>query len=330
MHTIQRAGIVTGIIAGMLVFGLQRFIGPVSYLLVSVTGMFAGVIVAKWLDYSWYGRQAEAGLRSGAIASGIAGISVLVTAVLSGFTAPPLLAGKPSLFAHNTVAASVLHQPVGQTLLTLFSIIMAIVLGALLGALSSQIGGWTKSSRTVKVIEQARLAALEVLQTDQWQTPMRRSGSHHQAGFLSQTPGVDLIRGGEFMATSPVLPALPGSTLPQVSREIDIPAIPQTTVLAEEAHHHADTDDETTEAGPELQLVKGRGARRRSSRRSVDDQLTEQMKSALASWARENEIEVVEPAAQNSRTPKPSTYLNSAPPAPRRSRKKQNTRDWLC
>jgi hypothetical protein len=51
------------------------------------------------------------------------------------------------------------------------------------------------------------------------------------------------------------------------------------------------------------------------------------MKDALAAWASENAD--ANPAAE-ARSPLPSTYLNSAPPAPKRNRKKNPTRDWIC
>ena len=54
--------------------------------------------------------------------------------------------------------------------------------------------------------------------------------------------------------------------------------------------------------------------------------LTDAMRDALAAWASSGDDEGDESAG--TRDPKASAYLNSDPP--KRTRKKQNTRDWLC
>lgn len=76
-------------------------------------------------------------------------------------------------------------------------------------------------------------------------------------------------------------------------------------------------------------------ARRRSSssRRRADQELTQAMRDALAAWAVEENTDAEAEKADEqgkTRSPAPSAYLNSAAPAPKRARKKQHTRDWLC
>jgi hypothetical protein len=77
--------------------------------------------------------------------------------------------------------------------------------------------------------------------------------------------------------------------------------------------------------------------------------MTDDLRSALERWDSDPEPEAADPddaakkdastkrsSAPKSKTPakrkpKASAYLNSSPPAtPRRNRKKQDTRDWLC
>lgn len=69
-----------------------------------------------------------------------------------------------------------------------------------------------------------------------------------------------------------------------------------------------------------------------SSRRRAEEELTQAMRDALAAWASESAEE--ETGKNNdkgpARAPNSSAYLNSAGPAPKRNRKKQHTRDWLC
>jgi hypothetical protein len=49
------------------------------------------------------------------------------------------------------------------------------------------------------------------------------------------------------------------------------------------------------------------------------------MRDALAMWAEENDAS--DPAAREANK---SEFLNTATPAPKRGRKKSDTRDWLC
>ena len=64
-----------------------------------------------------------------------------------------------------------------------------------------------------------------------------------------------------------------------------------------------------------------------STARPMEHELREDERRALAEWADDDTEETTAP-----RVPKPSAYLNSSEsaPAPKRGRKKQNTRDWLC
>jgi hypothetical protein len=74
----------------------------------------------------------------------------------------------------------------------------------------------------------------------------------------------------------------------------------------------------------------GKGAKRKTSRaRPVDSQLTDEVRKALASWAEQNPDEA-EAAKAGARVPVSSSYLNSDAPAPKRNRKKNATRDWIC
>jgi hypothetical protein len=87
-----------------------------------------------------------------------------------------------------------------------------------------------------------------------------------------------------------------------------------------------------------------RGSRRKTSQaRPVEGQLTREMRQALEDWARRERQDAPQDkqqdddpaetptAARSGRTRQPSTFLNSAGAAPpKRNRKKNQTRDWLC
>ena len=62
-----------------------------------------------------------------------------------------------------------------------------------------------------------------------------------------------------------------------------------------------------------------------STARPVERELDDDEREALARWAQEHPADTSGP-----RSPAPSTYLNSPTPTPKRNRKKQQTRDWLC
>src|SRR5262249_37658289 len=87
-----------------------------------------------------------------------------------------------------------------------------------------------------------------------------------------------------------------------------------------------------------LPAASRRAKPRKTSRaRPADRQLTQAMRDALAAWAEdadagagEQDNVAAEPdQAPPRRPPQPSTYLNSAGPAPKK-RKRKDTRDWLC
>ena len=88
-----------------------------------------------------------------------------------------------------------------------------------------------------------------------------------------------------------------------------------------------------------------RARRKTSQARPVEGQLTREMRRALEDWAQreqQNEQQGGAPgdthaaptaaASRSGRTRQPSTFLNSAgsAPPPKRNRKKNQTRDWLC
>jgi hypothetical protein len=106
------------------------------------------------------------------------------------------------------------------------------------------------------------------------------------------------------------------------------PALP--TAPGMDAEAVADADTATLPAAPR------RAKPRKTSRaRPADQQLTQAMRDALAAWAEHGTEDQAgdaagDPAEVPVRRPaQPSTYLNSAAPAPKK-RKRNNTRDWLC
>jgi len=112
------------------------------------------------------------------------------------------------------------------------------------------------------------------------------------------------------------------------------PALPSAAGMDAEA---ADADAADPDADTATLPVAPRRAKpRKTSRaRPADQQLTQAMRDALAAWAEEGPEKQMDDAAADPanvptrRPAQPSTYLNSAAPAPKK-RKRNNTRDWLC
>jgi hypothetical protein len=127
-----------------------------------------------------------------------------------------------------------------------------------------------------------------------------------------------------------VPPPAPPSPLSRREQEWERePALPSAAGMDAEA---ADPDADTAT----LPVAPRRAKPRKTSRaRPADQQLTQAMRDALAAWAEEGPEErtddaAADPANVPTRRPaQPSTYLNSAAPAPKK-RKRNNTRDWLC
>lgn len=65
------------------------------------------------------------------------------------------------------------------------------------------------------------------------------------------------------------------------------------------------------------------GRRKDSRARPASADLNDAMREALAAWADDNDD-------PEERSAKKSEFLNTAAPAPKRGRKKNDTRDWLC
>ena len=321
MRTITRTGVTLSVVAALALYGLQLIAGLVAPLGVIVVGVAAGLSMAKWLPRDWYGRQLEAGARAGAIACGVAGLSATIYLIGQGGASVEALAARSHLLGVSMAPLALALSPIGVVGVAIVSSLVATLLGVAAAALTAQVFGWGKDKRSQRVIAQARLAAQ----------------SHQQGELGAQTtatgarpasPSVALYgRADPMSATNgPV-----SSTDRPAARRTAGPLPDMDTgeaPLTFDSWGDEATTVRRTPAGQGGAAPKSYGA---SNARSTDDAISAEQRAALQAWeetlARESEPGATPDA---TREPKASEFLNQPTVAPKRNRRKQNTRDWLC
>jgi hypothetical protein len=322
---------------------LQLSVALVVIVGVALAGVITGLCVAKWLERWWYGRQLEAGAQAGLYACALAGSGALASLILRGPRDLDTLALRSHLGPLDlapAVHALAFFDWVGADVLLVAA---AAVAGILLAALSAQLVGWSKSGRTLRIVEQARLTA-EALAHDE--APVPAGGSNPPQGIpaatlLNRLPGTGFTGAPVPLAGAPSALGLaaPGSmpnSLPGsgFTRTTQAPALLRSGTAgparAAQIAPRREPDPMATAEATQATVpaAPARRARKSSSARPAGKQLTQAMRDALTAWAEDNNVEAQ--AAAKARAPQPSTYLNSAPPVVKRSRKKNATRDWIC
>jgi len=308
MRTITRTGVTLSVVAALALYGLQLIAGLVVALGIIAIGALAGLAVAKWLERDWYGRQAEAGARAGALACGVAGLSSALYLLGQGSGSLATLAARSHLLGLSLAPVALALSPLGVAGAEVVVVIVAALLGVALAALTAQVFAWGKSKRPLRVIAQARLAAQA-----QQQGEIGAPSTGSVARLTS--PSVQLF-GRQAGASNAPTP----TNGPRVRRT----AGPEPAAEIADAAPTFDSWGDTA-ATP---AVPPPAPRHTSHARSADHAITKDEREALLAWEA-SLAEESEPGAP-SREPKKSAFLNEPTPAPRRNRKKQNTRDWLC
>jgi len=284
MRVLLRVGIITGAGAAVVLYALASSVALAAAIGILLTGLLAGMGVAKWLEWGWYGRQLEAGWQAGALASGLAGLGTLGALVVDGPRSTAALAAQSHLFGLDLGALVGVLSGLGWVGTDLVVVLVSAALGTGVAAAASLLFAFGKSARAVEAITHARHAAQAANRSEPLNTPLPLPG-YPTLGAPPTGPG---------WYTSPPSGAIPpglyaAPTLPPPGRPAP---------------------------------NSGRGP---STARPVERELDDDEREALARWAEEHPGD-----ASGPRTPAPSTYLNSPTPAPKRNRKKQQTRDWLC
>lgn len=322
MRTITRTGVSLSVIAALALYGLQLLAGLVVTLGIILIGVAAGLSIAKWLERDWYGRQLDAGARAGAIACGVAGLSSALYLLGQGPTTIDALAARSQVLGVSLAPLVLALNPLGVVGADIMSVSVATLLGVALAALTAQLFGWGKDKRSLRVIAQARLAA-------QSQQYGELGAQSTPSGARPASPSVHLY--GRPGATGAPLPSPAPAPVPAPG----VAGAP----LAFKSWDDASTGPAASvgKPGPSAKAPKPatppaqpQKRRQTSNARAADEGITTDEHAALLAW----EAALAEESQPGAitREPKASAFLNEDEhlPAPRRNRKKQQTRDWLC
>lgn len=355
MRTIIRAGAVVGGVWFVALFALQSTVALVVLAGVAVAGVCSGLAIAKWLERGWYGRQLQAGLRAGAIASGAAGLASLVALLVMGPHDVKSLAARSHALGLNLGGIAHTLGFMGSIGVDVVGVLLAVALGAGLSGVTAQIFAWSKSAKAVRIVAQARLAAQATRQDDDrapytTSGPAMRGQPVHAAVLLNQMAtgaygiAAPLSQSRAGAAAEPLFPA--ASSMPRLSADYAPPSTPAATPAPPStppARRTAAPAPTPTAASPTRTPVTPQVAatdetladlfpgandaptpRKDSRARPASADLNDAMREALAAWADDNDDDPAERAA------KKSAFLNTGTPAPKRGRRKNDTRDWLC
>lgn len=320
MRTVTRTGISLSVVAALALYGVQLVAGLAAMTGVVVVGVIAGLCVAKWLERPWYGRQLEAGARAGAIACGVAGLSAALYLLGQSSASMYDLAARSRPLGASFTSFVLSLSPLGPVGAIIASAVVATLLGIASSALTAQLFAWGKDKHSVTVVEQARLAA-QAGQPGDFGSQMNSTGER----VLS--PSVQL-----YGRTGAISRATSGPIVRQATGAAPRPALPAASTTFNSWDDEADPN--ATQSGAKQKPAAKRGKavppRHTSHARSADEAISPEERSALRAWEQElgdNSLTGLKP-----REPKKSAFLNDPieAPAPRRNRKKNNTRDWLC
>jgi hypothetical protein len=306
MRTILRTGILLGVIGFVALFALQQLIALAVAPALILVGMLAGLSAAKWLEWSWFGRQFRAGAFTGFYACTFAGAGALLSLLTAGSQDVQALAARSHVAGFSLAPLVQRLAFLSSTGVDVLLLLLSGFVGILAAGLVAQFFAWSKNSRTVQVVTQAHAAAEPLTRRDSfvpapsstpaggslWPTPRSQPGvaaAPSTPGMGWASPGARGLQQGAWQAEAhPSAAGAPASKVATPPPRHNAPSPPP------------DGDQQT------------------------DRRLSEAERDALAAWARETE----EPKPARKRQPKTSAYLNGPPP--KRSRKKQDTRDWLC
>jgi hypothetical protein len=375
---------VLGCVGFVILFALQYVVGLAATPLIAAVGIIAGLVIAKWLPWSWYGRQFAAGVRGGLVACGLAAAGMFLSAVATGTQSVETLAERSHL---SDIGLTQLVNGFGD--LAWFMPCLALtafftVSGILLAGVVTQVFGWSKNVRTVRVIREAHNSASLLHRSQTW-APASNNGPAAGAYWNSILPSAGPASHPGLLATGTTgtnrhraqghMPVSAGASsrarakwdeqleqapvylapLPPEDFEAPEPLAPLTTTEPEPIPprrsnsgaypvQFAMTDDlrnalDRWDSEPEQPEVDQPDAEQpevdQPDAVQTDTERPELETDGVAAAPGKTSTTKKTPTSRaktpSKRTPKASAYLNSDPaPAPRRSRKKQDTRDWLC
>jgi hypothetical protein len=322
MRTILRVGITVGGVAFVVLYPLHSVFSLAVTPGIVLAGLLAGLGTAKWLERSWFGRQFDAGLWTGVIAVGMAGVSVLLASLTQGVRSVDQITSSSHLIGFDLGPLIAHLAPVGWAGIDILVVAVATCAGIALAIVTTELGALGKNRHAIQVVNQARLAAQGGLRDD---TSSAASVSGPAAA------GIHTLR---------TVPTPPPDT-PAPARASGVGGRTATPAPGSPFGKYRLVPPEPEPARfQETEPALRAEGQRSSKARPADSQLTQAMREALATWASDGTTTGQRGSAPETpatsgppdsrvRAPQPSAYLNSNPPvSSKRGRKKQNT-EWI-
>jgi hypothetical protein len=342
MSNVYRVGLLLGAFGALAIFALGRMAALTAAVGVIAVGLLTGLAMAKWLEWSWFGRQSEAGLRAGLIACSLGAIAGLSTLIAQGPHDVTTLAAQSHLGGLNLAPLAHTLGGLGWAGVDIVVLFLACLIGIALAVGTTAIFGVGKNRAAVDAVSRARQAAEALRAGRPWSA----------TSALSVSPNT-LSAGAQWMTSPPSAPlGANGSRMTNAPRRTNAPA-PQASAQGYGGDSEALADFYTASAQPAVPSKRSQTAAPEpvASQPTGDEamnylndetRMREAMRDALSMWADETEEGATEqptqrrkrePKTDSKREPSPSAFLNAdrAEQRPKRSaRKKTNTRDWLC
>src|SRR5215831_388633 len=129
MSNVYRVGLLLGVLGALGVYALGHFAALTAAVGVVAVGLLAGLAMAKWLEWSWFGRQIEAGLRAGLIACILGAMAGLITLIAQGPRDVATLAAQSHLGALNLAPLAHALGGLGWLGVDAVTIVLACLIG---------------------------------------------------------------------------------------------------------------------------------------------------------------------------------------------------------
>lgn len=363
MRTTLRSLLLLGCAGFIALYVLQYSLALAVTPLILLVSACAGLLTAKWLPWAWYGRQFAAGVRAGILACGLSAAGVLLSLVGNGPQTLANIADRSHLLGFDFSGVATSLGTAGWFMAYVLLTAFFALAGVLLSGVVAQVVGWSKSVGTVRVITAAHNAASTLHRTQTWAPASNSAPSiggywnfvPPSAGQISQ-PGLLAVGANPPASKAQAGRVAPSDDIVSQTRSTHDDVLDQQSVyLTPLSSFDFDELDSPLPFPEPLPIQAPKSAqepiparRTKSGAQPMFRGMTEDIRQALDRW---DATPIPEPGVESEtpkksaakpapaskakvpskRTPAPSAYLNSEPAAaPRRSRKKQQTRDWLC
>jgi hypothetical protein len=153
-----RVGASVGLLGAVALALAQPMVGLGALVLLGLVAMLGGLAMAKWLPRTWYGRQLEAGLRSGGITCSLALAGLVISIIVAGARSVPALAARSHVLGVDlgpVIRALGVLGWIGASVVLMLGaavVAMGIATGAAL------LASWGKDRQAIEVVERAREA----------------------------------------------------------------------------------------------------------------------------------------------------------------------------